>query len=300
MLVGDFNRLDYSFLYNPNLQQIVKNPTCGNAILDLIFTNLSRFYSVPEILPGIGLSDHNSLITRPSTITKKARAEKVLRRSSKTSFGRWVSSTDWSFLEMLPNCTEKLNTFNELLCFAIDKFFPLKSYKQHPTDKPWITPELKILIEQRQQAISKDTATFKRLRNKVNKLNNRLRSSFSERKVKNCGNSALWLESINQLAGRSTNRIVSSMIVSGEIRGTQLATHINQSFLSTTNSMTPLSELENNETNFVDCNLTKYHISAQDVYKELLSLKKGKTSGPVNIPSWILTDFAFEISSPVA
>jgi hypothetical protein len=123
---------------------------------------------------------------------------------------------------MLPNCTEKLNAFNELLCFAIDKFSPLKSYKQHPADKPWITPELKILIEQRQQAISKDTATFKRLRNKVNKLNNRLRSSFFERKVKNCDNSALWWKSINQLAGRSTNRIVSSMIVSGEeIRGTQ-------------------------------------------------------------------------------
>ncbi|CAB4018846.1 Hypothetical predicted protein, partial [Paramuricea clavata] len=125
---------------------------------------------MPEILSDIVLSDHNSLITRPSTITKKARAEKVLRRtvtpSSKTSFGRWVSSTDWSFLEMLPNCTEKLNDFNELLCFATDKFFALKSYKQHQTDKSWISPELKILIEQHQQAISMDPATFKRLRNK--------------------------------------------------------------------------------------------------------------------------------------
>ena len=146
----------------------------------------------------------------------------------------------------------------------------------------------------------KDPATFKRLRYKVNKLNNRLRSSFFERKVKNCDNSALWWKSINQLAGRSTNRIVSSMIVSGEeIRGTQLATHINQSFLSTTNFMAPLSKLENNETNFVDYNPTKYHISAQDVYKELSNLKKGKASGPDNISSWILKDFALEISSPV-
>ena len=306
ILVGDFNRLDYRFLCNhSNLQQIVKNPTRGNAVLDLIFTNFSRFYSTPEILPGIGLSDHNSLIVRPSTITKKARAEKVLRRtvkpSSKISFGRWISSIDWSFLEMLPNCTEKLNAFNELLCFAIDKFFPLKSYKQHPTDKPWITPELKILIEHRQQAISKDPATFKRLRNKVNKPNNRLRSSFFERKVKNCNNSALWWKSINKLAGRSTNKNVSSMIVSEEeIRGTKLATHINQSFLSITNSMPPLSELENNESNFADYNPTKYHISAQDVHRELSSLKKGKASGLDNIPSWILKDFALELSSPVA
>ena len=51
------------------------------------------------------------------------------------------------------------------------------------------------------------------------------------------------------------------MIVSEEeIRGTKLATHINQSFLSITNSMPPLSELENNESNFADYNPTKYHI----------------------------------------
>jgi hypothetical protein len=107
----------------------------------------------------------------------------VLRRtvnqaSSKTISGRQVSST------------EKLNAFHELLCFAIDKFFPLKSYKKNQTDKPWIILELKILVEQRQQAISKDPATFKRLRNKVNKLNNGLRRSFFERGVKNCDNSA--------------------------------------------------------------------------------------------------------------
>ena len=71
------------------------------------------------------------------------------------------------------------------------------------------------------------------------------------------------------------------MIVSEEeIRGTKLATHINQSFLSITNSMPPLSELENNESNFADYNPTKYHISAQDVHRELSRLKKGESIRP--------------------
>ena len=72
MLVGDFNRLDYRFFCNHfNLLQTVQDPTRGNVILDLIFTNLSRYYNTPEILPGIGLSDHNFLIIRPLTTVKK-------------------------------------------------------------------------------------------------------------------------------------------------------------------------------------------------------------------------------------
>ena len=199
---------------------------------------------------------------------------------------------------MLPNCKEKLTS---LLLFAIDKFFAVRKYKQHPTDKPWITPDLKILMEKRQQAMSNDPPTFRRLRNKVNKINNSLRSSFFDKKVQNCDNSALWWKSINRLAGRPINKTVSSMIVSGkEIRGTQLASHINQSFVSITNSMHPLPELEDNETHTTDPNRRKYHISEQDVCKELSNLKRGKASGPDNIPSWILKDFAPELSSPIA
>ena len=102
MLVGDFNRLNYRHICNHfNLGQIVKNPTRGGAILDLVFTNLSHNYNNPEILPGIGLSDHNSLIIRPSVVVQKVKSESISKRivkpSSKSSFGRWLSSTDWSF-----------------------------------------------------------------------------------------------------------------------------------------------------------------------------------------------------------
>ena len=66
MLVGDFNRFNYRVISNHfNLRQIVKNPTRGTPILDLIFTNLFHHYNIPQILPGIGLSDHNSLLIRP-------------------------------------------------------------------------------------------------------------------------------------------------------------------------------------------------------------------------------------------
>ena len=175
--------------------------------------------------------------------------------------------------------------------------------KKHPTDKPWITPELKTLIQQRQQAMFKDAPEFKKIRNKVNRLNNSLRSSFFESKVKNCDNATSWWKSIKQLAGFQRRKTLTSAIVSDkEIHSTELATHINQSFLSVTQSLPPLSPLENVETDFAAVNeiLSKYYISPESVYVKLSNLKRGKASGPDNLPSWILKDFAMELSSPVA
>ena len=135
-LVGDFNRFNFRILSNNfNLRQLVKAPTRGSATLDLILTNLFEHYSKPDILAGIGLSDHKSIFIRPLMHVKKRKAKVEHRRSV------------------------------------------------NPNDKPWITSELRSLIKQRQQAMDKDQEAFRKLRNKVNRLNNRLRSSFFESKV---------------------------------------------------------------------------------------------------------------------
>ena len=96
----------------------------------------------------------------------------------------------------------------------------------------------------------KDPTAYKKLRNKVNRLNNSLRSSFFANKVKNCGNASSWCKSIKQLGGVPEKLPVSSVFVSGkEIHSTELATKINESFLCITN---PLPLLEHHLEN-VDC-----------------------------------------------
>ena len=83
-LVGDFNRFNFrSVSNNFNLRQLVKAPTRANAILDLILTNLFDHYHKPEILAGIGLSDHKSIFIRPLMQVKKGKAKVVYKRSVK-------------------------------------------------------------------------------------------------------------------------------------------------------------------------------------------------------------------------
>ena len=61
--MGDFNQFDTKRLCrNSSLKQIVKKPTRGKATLDLILTNIKRWYKDPDILPAIGQSDHMSIM----------------------------------------------------------------------------------------------------------------------------------------------------------------------------------------------------------------------------------------------
>ena len=77
-----------------------------------------------------------------------------------------------------------------------------------------------------------------------------------------------------------------------EIKSTELANTINNRFLLANNSIRPLpllhndSDLENTEEIAL-----KHQISPEEVYKELAHLKRGKASGPDNLPTWILKEF---------
>ena len=60
------------------LFKLVKTPTRGQNILDLVSTNLHKYYNQPEILPPIGNSDHNVALISPNNIRHKGKKSKVL------------------------------------------------------------------------------------------------------------------------------------------------------------------------------------------------------------------------------
>ena len=66
ILLGDFNNLNCHRLNNHfSLKQLVKFPTRGRRTLDLILTNLAKFYLPPVKLPPFGLSDHFTILSTP-------------------------------------------------------------------------------------------------------------------------------------------------------------------------------------------------------------------------------------------
>ena len=82
ILLGDFNKLYTTRLRTGyDLKQLVKFPTGGNNILDIVLTNFSTFFDQTTKRAPFGLSDHLSIEINPiarseireNTVVVKAR-----------------------------------------------------------------------------------------------------------------------------------------------------------------------------------------------------------------------------------
>ena len=136
-----------------HLKQAVKNPTRGTNILDLIFTNCGDFFKPPEILAPIASSDHATIVWKPAAVR---------------AFREFVTNCDWSFILSTNDVNDKVNAFLEFTQVSIDFFFPIKTFKLHEDDKPFITGRLKKLMAKRNKARkSGNFELFKRLRNQI-------------------------------------------------------------------------------------------------------------------------------------
>ncbi|KAI8493284.1 hypothetical protein Bbelb_292880 [Branchiostoma belcheri] len=150
LMGGDFNRVDISRLCTShNLRQLVDRPTTDQAILDLIITNLNSYYSTPIISDPLATSDHNTVIMQAKGTPV---VNKMIKRVCRPfpHFGQWIMSHEWSELSSAHTTSEKSRAFYSTLQAMMDNFFPIKLIRLHTFDKPWITPAIKSLIQQRQ------------------------------------------------------------------------------------------------------------------------------------------------------
>ena len=114
----DRNSIDISSLLSidTSILQTVTNPTRGQKILDVICTNLARYFNEPEIIPaitpdrvGYGVpSDHSGVIATPNTNqgqaairTKTKKRIRPLPESLLSTFEIRLASQNFDFLNGL-------------------------------------------------------------------------------------------------------------------------------------------------------------------------------------------------------
>jgi hypothetical protein len=139
-----------------DLTQIVREPTRGNNIIDLMLTTNHGLISSVEVHPG--MSDHNVIITDVNLQTKSAKTKPhrvllyrkadtdrlntfIKDKLSEKTRGSHISSADDS---------ENWNYLKRTITEAISKFVPQTTLggKQHV---PWKTTHIKRLIRRRQR-----------------------------------------------------------------------------------------------------------------------------------------------------
>ena len=162
LLIGDFNVHHQEWLNSPTtdsagrctqqlsdnlgLQQIVKDPTRGENILDLAMTDLP---ATATAFANIGTSDHNPVLIQ---LEISASYDKPFKRKvwcyEKASFwdnGGYFSSVDWSALfKDNDNDPEKVCTkITEVICDAMDVYIPNKMVIKKTGDKAWFDDKCK-------------------------------------------------------------------------------------------------------------------------------------------------------------
>ena len=160
------------------LKQIVKIPTRKEATLDLIITNIHKYYNSPQGFPAFGLSDHNTIAAFPKHLSQRINTKNVVtkrgkRTSRKAEMGRYLAAIDWSSLfASLDTCEDMWNVFHAVVQSGLDILMPIKQIRIHPDDAPWMNQRLKSFIQKRQEAFNihgVNSIQFKQYRNLVNR-----------------------------------------------------------------------------------------------------------------------------------
>ena len=127
-----------------------------------MISNLASYYNKPVVSAHLGSSDHRSVYWVPNSnhdsnnLTVKKKVVKMRRFpvSALNAFGKWVSVHSWFAHKCAADSISVdslTSSFSDDLCNAINIYFPAKSVKIHPTDKPWMSAEIKSLILERQR-----------------------------------------------------------------------------------------------------------------------------------------------------
>ena len=302
---GDVNHLKIERLTSGKFVQVVDKPTRGNAILDKIVTNISKHYERPDTFPPLGLSDHNMVLWKPHPrmVKQNAAVEMAIRpmkASCMREFGQWITIYDWSEVYSVKDPQSKCDVMYKTLYKAIDNHFPKRKVKMHPEDKPWITDDIKALIDKRQQMFASGNRRWKSVRNLIIRKIAVAKKNYYHDRIQNLktDNPAAWYREIKFItSGRIVNPTLAPPPGVDPSDVSAVAESINRHFTSIAADMPVLdrSSLPTCLPAPEPCP-TVYE---WNVYDRLKSLNRHKAGGPDGIPAKLIREFAYELSYPL-
>ena len=211
----------------------------------------------------------------------------------------------WSTLDSSSHCDSKLHMFNELVKIELDTMMPLKTYKLHHNNAPWVTDEFKTLIASRQHAFVKGNLLCSHcFLNQVNRERKLCRNRYYASKVANFKNTKprQWWSDVKKIAGMTPaagSEDVRSCLhidgIEGE-SGEDIANFINAALLHL------MQDYMHRWTVFhglpaIDSEIVQPSVS--EVCSVLLAPNSRKAPGPDGLPSWLLKEYADFLAGPI-
>ena len=90
--------------------------------------------------------------------------------------------TDWSVFEACQNFNEKAETITDYINFCVDNVIPQKTITIYPNNKPWITKELKLVLNEKKRAFcAGDKTEVKAVQKKITTETKKCKDKYREK-----------------------------------------------------------------------------------------------------------------------
>ncbi|TWW53288.1 hypothetical protein D4764_0092150 [Takifugu flavidus] len=160
LITGDFNHASLKSTL-PTFHQYVQCSTRDRKTLDLLYANVTSAYT-STALPPLGKSDHNLVLLSPSYTPVVQQQPVTVRTVRKWSDGAMdclrdaLETTNWSALcephgEDLDGLTDCVSDY---IKFCTENSVPTKKVRCYPNNKPWVTSDLKALLNKKKRAFT--------------------------------------------------------------------------------------------------------------------------------------------------
>jgi hypothetical protein len=193
LVAGDLNgcveRLD-EFTLSNNFVQVVDFPTRLGNTLDVLLTNSPDAWIAPKRLAPLATSDHSIIQLKASKPIKPNtwyELKRVINKNSLYRLGSKLATIDWSWLRDIEDVEDCSTAFYDILCPLVDECMPFKRIKMRSNDKWWITPHIKMLMNQKDKAHKrKDHGAVLVLQQLLHKTISSAKNKSTAERLNNC------------------------------------------------------------------------------------------------------------------
>ena len=301
-----------TYQYSQLIDQPTRITKHTSSIIDLFLTNNPLYFSDIGV-SDIGISDHCLVYAVRKICTPKSNPKIILSRCFKNffpdNFRRDLSMVPWHLIELEDNPDIAWDMWQQMFLGIADYHAPQKKRRVRGISSPWITPELKKLMFQRDK-LKKVASRFptevnwnsyKHLKNKVNyEIKNAKMNCYNAFFKENCRNIKNTWRGINRLIAGNESK--SSKITQLETEDTittdpiEISNVLNTHFSQIGPSLA--SQIQATSSKYTDYitpteqifRLTE--ISSQEILELIEKIPGNKASGLDNISARLLKEAA--------
>ncbi|XP_071948767.1 uncharacterized protein [Antedon mediterranea] len=190
LILGDFNQHKLGKVLRI-YHQYVTCPTRKDKTIDLCYGTVPSAYR-SVALPPLGASDHNCVNLIPKYVPVIQRKDKIVKTvklwtlDSIERLRGCFECTDWQvFYESSPNLNEMADVITSYVNYCVDSVIPKKEVVVFANNKPWVTKELKDILNKKKRIFYQGTTHDNKQINKEVKVAVRKAKDMYKRKIEN-------------------------------------------------------------------------------------------------------------------